>query len=107
MSGVLRSLPLRAPTEVRTMIGTPRIVLASRPSDCSYCSACVRACSDVLGAYSPVRGMPRATVPTARGFPVAGSEVEEVPEVLVDVGKGRVVHDADDGRQPLPRHGAR
>src|SRR3954447_14364713 len=57
MSGVLRSLPDLAPTDVSRMIGTPRRVLASAPSVASNRSACLRAHSSVLGAYSPVSGM--------------------------------------------------
>src|SRR5919202_3379938 len=64
MSGVLRSLPDFAPTEVSRMIGTPRRVLASAPFDASKVSACLRAQSSVLGAYSPVSG---TAAPLVRG----------------------------------------
>src|SRR5215218_854841 len=57
MSGVLRSLPDFAPTDVTTTIGIPRNVSASVPPDASKRSACSRAQSDVLGSYSPVRGI--------------------------------------------------
>src|SRR5690606_20851262 len=57
MSAFLRSLPLRAPTEVSTMMGLPRNSFASAPPEASKVSACVRAHSEVLGAYSPVNGI--------------------------------------------------
>src|SRR5665647_3103008 len=57
ISGVLRSLPVLAPIEVSTMIGTPSSVLASVPPEASNRSTWSRERSDGLGAYSPVRGM--------------------------------------------------
>ena len=43
ISGVLRSLPVLAPTVVSTMMGFPFMSVASVPPDCSYFSACSRA----------------------------------------------------------------
>ena len=57
MSAVLRRAPDFEPTVVSTMIGTPRSRLASVPPEASYCSAWVRAHSDVDGLYSPVSGI--------------------------------------------------
>src|SRR5260221_70807 len=60
MRGVLRSLPVFAPGDVRTMIGRPRRSFASWPFVASYRSTCLRAQRAVLGTYSPVRGMPQS-----------------------------------------------
>src|ERR1700733_15339626 len=57
MSGVLRSLPLLAPTVVSRMMGLPFISAASAPPDSAYLSACSRDQSQGDGSYSPVSGM--------------------------------------------------
>ena len=65
MSAVLRSPLLLAPTVVSTMMGTPRIVLASVPPEASNRSACSRAHSDVDGMYSPLNGIPPPYAPAS------------------------------------------
>lgn len=57
ISGVLRSLPVLAPTVVSTMMGLPFMSAASAPPDATYLSACSRDQSHGLGAYSPESGM--------------------------------------------------
>src|SRR6478609_5452186 len=57
MSGVLRSLPVLAPTEVSRITGLPCRSLPCSPFVASISSACFRDQSDGLGSYSPVRGM--------------------------------------------------
>src|SRR5206468_7722979 len=57
MRGVLRSLPVFAPTEVSRITGLPCRSLPCSPFVASMSSACLRDQSDGLGSYSPVRGM--------------------------------------------------
>src|ERR1700733_7044048 len=57
ISGVLRSLPVLAPTVVSRMMGMPFMSAASAPPDSAYLSACSRDQSQGLGSYSPVSGM--------------------------------------------------
>src|SRR6185437_6138876 len=57
ISGVLRSLPVLAPTVVSRIIGLPFMSAASDPPDSAYLSACSRDQSHGDGAYSPSSGM--------------------------------------------------
>jgi hypothetical protein len=57
ISGVLRSLPVSAPTLVSRMIGLPFMSAASAPPDSACLSACSRDQSLGLGADSPVSGI--------------------------------------------------
>ncbi|CKV43089.1 Uncharacterised protein [Mycobacterium tuberculosis] len=58
ISGVLRSLPVFAPTVVSRMTGFPCSCVPSVPPDFIYVSACSRDQSSGLGAYSPESGIP-------------------------------------------------
>src|SRR5690606_9070700 len=83
MSAFLRSLPLQAPTEVSTMMGLPRNSFASAPAEASKVSACVRAHSEVLGAYSPVNGILLLPVShPAAVMPASHVENAGVPTVM-------------------------
>src|SRR5277367_4043806 len=63
ISGVLRRLPVLAPTVVSRMMGMPFISAASAPPDSAYLSACSRDQSHGLGAYSPSSGMTNTLAP--------------------------------------------
>ena len=82
MSAVLRSLPVFAPTEVSTITGRPRRSLPSWPFVASYSSVCFRDQSDVLGSYSPFRGM-SCFLP----FPLVPAVHDPHPDALVDAGR--------------------
>src|ERR1700756_5905024 len=58
ISGVLRSLPVLAPTVVSRMTGLPCNSVPSVPPDSMYLSACSRDQSTGLGTYSPSSGIP-------------------------------------------------
>jgi hypothetical protein len=55
ITGVLRTLPLRAPRLVMITTGRPvsRSVVPCVPPELSYCSTCSRTQAHVLGSYSP------------------------------------------------------
>src|SRR4051812_45535765 len=90
MSGVLRSLPDLAPREVSRVIGTPRKVLASAPCVASNRSACLRAHSSVLGAYSPVSGMLLPSIVVLPILAARGGAVRRPPGRAHPVGSGLV-----------------
>src|SRR6478736_2170088 len=87
MSAVLRSLPVFAPTEVSTITGLPLRSPPSSPFVASYSSVCFRDQSDVLGSYSPFRGM-SSSLP----FPLVPGIHDPHPDALVGTGRaGRVL----------------
>src|SRR6201992_500791 len=66
ISGVLRSLPVLAPTVISRMMGLPFMSAASAPPDSAYLSACSRDQSQGDGSYSPGSGMSTTLGPTQR-----------------------------------------
>src|SRR5680860_835166 len=69
ISGILRTLPVLAPTLVRMTTGRPRIVVPSVPPERSYFSTWLRTYSFGLGSYTPDSAMFTRTPMDGARFP--------------------------------------